>query len=112
MTGQDTLTVSPATNNGYALRDSEAPASSPAQPSEKRYRIALGRVTSVVIVTNRRTRVYTGTLDELSKTYRQVTVANLLTGWWGIPFGLVWTPIWLYKNHQAMAQLKSRAGGA
>jgi hypothetical protein len=78
-------------------------------PSQPLYRIALGRVTSAVILTQRQTRVYTGTLEQLERAYREARTYNLLVGWWGIPFGLVWTPMCLWSNRRAIRELRALA---
>jgi len=69
------------------------------------FRLALLEVTSYLIVTQRKTRVYTGSYDQLMDHCRKVMTHNLVAGWWGIPFGLVWTPLALRKNAQAKKKL-------
>ncbi len=44
-------------------------------------------------MTQRRTVTLTGTFEELPGSYNKARTHNLLAGWWGIPFGLIWTPI-------------------
>jgi len=73
------------------------------------FRLALLEVTSYLIVTQRKTRVYTGSYDQLMEQYRKVMTHNLVAGWWGIPFGLVWTPLALRKNAQARKKLEEIA---
>jgi hypothetical protein len=75
-----------------------------------RYRLRLLEVTSVVFLTHRRARTYTGELTELHDRYRRVLMHNLVLGWWGIPFGLIWTPVALVRNHKARAALRELAG--
>ena len=72
-----------------------------------RYRLRLAEVTSVVILTHRRSRVYTGSVRELQDAYHRVFVHNVLLGWWGIPFGLIWTPLSIARNRKALAALRS-----
>jgi hypothetical protein len=73
------------------------------------YRVSLTRVTSVIFLTHRRRAVYTGTLEQLEHTARSVLAHNLLLGWWGIPFGLIWTPMALASNAKAVSQLRALA---
>jgi hypothetical protein len=63
----------------------------------------------MLILTRRSARVYEGTLAELERTYRGLLVHNLLLGWWGLPFGLIWTPIWLTRNRAARRALRASA---
>ncbi|MCL4422563.1 MAG: hypothetical protein M1115_05255 [Actinobacteria bacterium] len=69
----------------------------------------LFKVTSVVIYTNRSRVVFTGTMPVLEAAYRKVLWHNLLAGWWGIPFGLIWTPLSLLKNRAALRKLRQQA---
>jgi hypothetical protein len=89
--------------------DVVAPAVPADASSEPLFRIALSRVTSVVILTQRQTHVYTGTFEQLERAYRQARTYNLLAGWWGIPFGIVWTPMCLWRNRKALAELRALA---
>lgn len=73
------------------------------------YRVSLTRVTSVVFLTHQRRSVYTGTVEQLERTARGVLAHNLLLGWWGIPFGLIWTPMALVRNAKALRQVRSLA---
>jgi hypothetical protein len=79
-----------------------------AQPG--RYQLTLGTVTSWLLLTQRKAKVYDGTLDELESTYRSTLRHNLALGWWGLPFGLIWTPIWLSRNRAARKRLRALAG--
>jgi hypothetical protein len=81
--------------------------SSPQQP----YRVGLTKVSSFILYTQQRTTVYTGTLDELERQARSVLTHNLLLGWWGIPAGLIWTPIALARNGKNMRKIKALAAG-
>jgi hypothetical protein len=79
------------------------------QPTGTVYRIPLTKVSSFLIVTQRRTATYRGTLDQLEGIARDVRTHNLLLGWWGIPAGLIWTPMALARNAKAMHQLRDLA---
>lgn len=81
----------------------EGPAPTP------RYRVSLSKVTSIVFFTRRSAVAYTGNLAELEAIYHKVLVHNLLAGWWGIPFGIVWTPMVLIANRKAMAKVRAVA---
>jgi hypothetical protein len=83
---------------------------SPADPTG-RYRVRLTKVTSFVIMTQQRHTVYTGTLQQLESTARSVRTHNLTLGWWGIPVGLIWTPIALARNAKVMRKLRALASG-
>ena len=67
------------------------------------------QVRSFVIVTRSGTRSDTGTLDDLAVFARKVLWQNLALGWWGLPFGLVWTPVALYRNSKALRKLRQLA---
>ena len=84
----------------------QAPAAAPAGAV---YRVRLTKVSSYVVVTQRRTAAYSGTLDQLEGIARGVRTHTLLLGWWGIPFGLIWTPMTLAQNARAMRQLRELA---
>lgn len=73
------------------------------------YQVRLVKVSSFVIVTNRRWATYTGTLEQLEAQARAAQTHTLLLGWWGVPFGLIWTPIALARNAKAMRQLRELA---
>ena len=85
---------------------SQAPATESAATT---YRVRLTKVSSFVVVTQRRTASYSGTLDQLEGIARGARTQNLLLGWWGIPFGLIWTPMALARNAKAMRQLRDLA---
>jgi hypothetical protein len=93
----------------YAAPSQESPV--PPQDATGRYRVRLTKVSSFVIMTQRRSSVYTGTLQQLEDTARSVRTHNLILGWWGIPFGLVWTPMALARNNKAMQKLRALASG-
>jgi hypothetical protein len=73
------------------------------------YRVRLTKVSSFLVITQRRMATYSGTLDQLEGIARGARTHNLLLGWWGIPFGLVWTPMALARNAKAMRQLRDLA---
>ena len=73
------------------------------------YRVPLTKVNSFIVITQRRTATYKGTLDQLEGIARSVRANNLLLGWWGIPAGLIWTPMALARNAKAMRELRELA---
>jgi hypothetical protein len=75
------------------------------------YRVRLTKVSSFLVITQRRTATYNGTLDQLEGIARGARTHTLLLGWWGIPFGLIWTPMALARNAKAMRQLRGLATG-
>jgi hypothetical protein len=76
---------------------------------ESLYQVGFTSVKSFLIVTQRRESVYTGTLDQLERTYARVRMRNLLFGWWGIPAGIVWTSTWLHRNRKAIESVRDLA---
>jgi len=70
------------------------------------YRLLLTEVTSVLVVTRRRSRIFGGSPEELDEAYRRVRRHNLLLGWWGFPFGVVWTALNLWRNRRRHAALR------
>src|ERR1700683_881554 len=83
-----------------------APGTPPAQGAPQHFRVSLTKVTSMVILTQQRRAVHTGTLEQLEKAARAAMIHNLTLGWWGIPFGLVWTPIALARNAGNMKKIR------
>jgi hypothetical protein len=73
------------------------------------YRVRLTKVSSFLIVTQRRSVTHSGTLDQLEAAARAARTHNLLLGWWGVPFGVIWTPMALARNAKAMRQLHDLA---
>ena len=71
------------------------------------YRVRLTKVSSFLVVTQRRAATYSGTLDQLEGIARGARTHNLLLGWWGVPFGVVWTPMALARNAKAMQRLRN-----
>ena len=92
--------------NGYGYGASAPPASS---GNQRLYRVRLTKVSSFIIMTQQRHTVYTGTLEQLEAAARSARTHNLLLGWWGIPFGLIWTPMALSRNAKAMRQARDLA---
>ena len=83
---------------------------SPLPPPPARYRLTITEVTSVVIVTIRKSRGVIGSFSEAEALYRRVLTHNLIAGWWGFPFGPIWTVMALVRNGKAMAHLREIAG--
>jgi hypothetical protein len=94
-----------ASQDGYPPPE---PAASP-ENAARAYRVRLTKVSSFIVVTQQRHAVYTGTLEQLESAARSVRTHNLLLGWWGLPFGLVWTPMALSRNAKAIQQARSLA---
>ncbi|HEY3902993.1 MAG TPA: hypothetical protein VGM14_03655 [Streptosporangiaceae bacterium] len=95
---------------GYGQTDF-APGTSPTFGAPARFRVSLTKVTSFVIMTQQRRTVYTGTLEQLETAARNAMIHNLTLGWWGIPVGLIWTPIALVRNANNMKQIRALAQG-
>jgi hypothetical protein len=77
-----------------------------AESTDAVYRVRLTKVSSFLVITQRRAATYSGTLDQLEDIARGTRIHNLLLGWWGIPFGVIWTPMALARNAKAMHQLR------
>jgi len=88
-----------------------APGTAPVQGPAGRYRVGLTKVTSMILLTQRRSAVYTGTLEQLEKAAQSAMIHNLTLGWWGFPFGLIWTPIALARNASNMKKIRALAAG-
>ena len=73
------------------------------------FELTITQVTSYLIFTSRKTLTTVGSLEELGPFYRKVLTHNLLAGWWGFPFGIVWTIMNLASNRKAMAHLRELA---
>jgi hypothetical protein len=87
---------------------SELDAGTDAPPStdgQRRYRLRLTKVTSFVVFTQQRTATFAGTVPELHDRYRRVLAHNVAFGWWGIPAGVIWTPVALWTNSRALRRL-------
>jgi hypothetical protein len=70
------------------------------------YRVRLTKVSSFLVITQRRAATYSGTLDQLEGIARGARTHNLLLGWWGVPFGVIWTPMALVRNAKAIHRLR------
>lgn len=91
-------------HDGFGLPAPAAP------PGDGRiYRVRLTKVSSFLIMTQQRHTVYTGTLEQLEAAARSALTHNLILGWWGIPFGLIWTPMALARNAKGMRQVRELA---
>jgi len=102
------MSDSPGSGNGYGngYGTPEPPASS---GNPRVYRVRLTTVSSYLIMTQQRHKIYTGTLEQLEAAARSAQTHNLLLGWWGIPFGLIWTPMALARNSKGMRQVRELA---
>ncbi len=87
------------------------PGTPPGYGAQPTFRVSLTKVTSMVFLTQQRRTVYTGTLEQLETAARNAMVHNLTLGWWGIPFGLIWTPVALARNATSMKQIRAQAQG-
>lgn len=94
----------PGYGNGYGAPE---PPGSPGNP--RLYRVRLTKVSSYIIMTQQKHTTYTGTLEQLEAAARSAQTHNLLLGWWGIPFGLIWTPMALARNAKGMRQVRELA---
>jgi hypothetical protein len=87
------------------------PGTPPEFGAPQRFRVSLTKVTSFVIMSQQRRTVYTGTVEQLEQAARNVMIHNLTLGWWGIPAGLIWTPIALARNAGNMKKIRALASG-
>ena len=78
-------------------------------PPAAAFELTITQVTSYLIFTSRRTLSAVGSFEALRPFYRKVLIHNLLAGWWGFPFGVVWTIMALARNRSAMGQLRQLA---
>lgn len=74
-----------------------------------RYRLNVTKVTSMVLLSQRRSVSLTGSLAEIEAAYKRVQAHNWLAGWWGIPFGVIWTPVVLGRNSSALKKVRALA---
>ena len=81
------------------------------RPPDGQYRIQLTKVTSFFLVTYSRTTTWTGSLEELEAAARSALVHNLLLGWWGLPFGLIRTPMAIAQNASAIRLVRDLVSG-
>lgn len=73
------------------------------------YQLSLVKVRSFLVVSQRHVLTRQGNLEELTAFAREVLTGNLALGWWGFPFGLIWTPMALVSNHKALKKLRELA---
>jgi hypothetical protein len=88
-----------------------APGTPPAQGAPALFKVSLTKVTSAIFFTQQRRTVHTGTVEQLEKAAKTALIHNLTLGWWGIPFGLIWTPIALARNARNMKKIHALAAG-
>jgi hypothetical protein len=98
---------------------SMAPAGSPpdavqasvqSRPDDARtFQIMLRKHTGLVILMLRQSYVFTGTLEQCERAYRQAQIYNLTAGWWGIFSALVFNWIALFSNMSAIGQVRRLA---
>jgi hypothetical protein len=93
----------------FAPSHTNTTVTAPPATAEGRYRIAFTKVTSMILLTQQRTRPVNGTLPEIEKAYTDAQSHTLLYGWWGIPFGLIFTPLALWKNAKRMKSVRELA---
>jgi len=79
---------------------------SPGEPSPALFVISLSKVTSFLIVTQRSQQRFTGTPAQLRDAYAKTFQHNLLFGWWGFPFGIIWTAMALSRNKKVLADVE------
>lgn len=58
-------------------------------------------IKSIIITTLTQTKVIIACPDCLDKQNRKAIVSCLLLGWWGIPWGILKTPVYIYRNLKA-----------
>ena len=88
---------------GYGPQGSAGPQPDPV------FQVTLTKVTSAFVITMREPAVYTGTLQQLESRARSVLTHNLLLGWWGFPWGPIWTSMALSRNSGAIRQVRKLA---
>jgi len=88
-------------------QDMHAAAGGALRPPARKFTLSLLQVTSVILVTTRKRRALTASSpEEFRDFHREVLVHNLTLGWWGLPFGLIWTPVALIQNQRAVSKLR------
>ena len=73
------------------------------------YTLRLVRVTSFLVITQRRVAAKSGSAEQLKEFYRTTLIQNAVLGWWGFPFGVIWTPIAMLNNRKALKKLNTLA---
>jgi len=79
---------------------------SPREPSPALFVMSLTKVTSFLIVTQRSQQRSRGTPAQLRDAYAKALQHNLLFGWWGFPFGIIWTAMALSRNKKVLADVE------
>lgn len=95
-----------------AMAEFFAPLRTPANrsaPREPRYELRLTTVTSYLVVTQRRVATVQGTVAQLEHACARAQAHTASRGWWGIPLGLLWTPLSLWQNARALRTVRARA---
>ena len=77
--------------------------------SNNRFDLKLVKVTSAGFLSFRRERVIRGYPAHLRQAYWKAQTHNLLLGWWGVPFGLLWNIFALIGNQRAYHRMKDLA---
>jgi FHA domain-containing protein/uncharacterized protein DUF2510 len=85
------------------------PPSQPGPDEARVFQIRLHRHTGMVIIMLRQSFVFTGTLEQCERAYRQAQIYNLTAGWWGILSALVFNWIALFSNMSAIGQVRRMA---
>jgi len=65
------------------------------------------KVTSVVFFSQRTGVKVTGGMDAHLKAYKAAQRHTAIFGWWGIPFGLIWTPMTLFNNKKMLRSVQA-----
>lgn len=58
-------------------------------------------VTSFILFTSHRSDSFIGCPDCLNKKNNNAILSTALFGWWGVPWGLIKTPLYIYRNIMA-----------
>lgn len=66
-------------------------------------------VYSVILMTSWETKLHLSCKSCAAKKQRKDFFSSFLLGWWGVPFGLIMTPVQLVKNLTAMAKSPDRS---
>jgi hypothetical protein len=72
--------------------------------------VAIGtyrRVTSFVIVSQRSGTKVTGNLETHRKACKAAQTHTALAGWWGLPFGIIWTIAALTSNSKMLKSVEA-----
>ncbi len=66
-------------------------------------------VTSFVVLSTRKNTRASGTYEQLQTLYKKSQTHTALFGFWGFPFGIIWSIIALSKNAKTMNQVRAYA---